>query len=191
MSTERGPRPPLPGRRRSQRRIEEMVRVDHAGEYGAVAIYQGQRAVYGALPHKARIAAQLEEMEADEQHHLDTFDGLIFKHGTRPTALAPVWDIAGHALLGAGTALMGEKAAHACTEAVETVIERHYAGQVAELKAMGEDELADLFEEFRLEEIEHRDLAVEEGAREAPGYALLSRAIKAGCKLAIKVSERV
>ena len=86
---------------------------------------------------------------------------------------------------------MGEKAAHACTEAVETVIERHYAGQVAELKAMGEDELAELFEKFRLEEIEHRDLAVEEGARQAPGYALLSRAIQAGCRIAIRVSERV
>ena len=190
MSTQRAPRPPLPGKRRNPQRIEQMVRVDHAGEYGAVAIYQGQRAVFAKLPHKARIAAQLEEMEADEQHHLDTFDNLIFKHDARPTALAPVWDIAGHAL-GAGTALLGEKAAHACTEAVETVIERHYAGQVAELEAMGEPELADLFEEFRLEEIEHRDLAVEEGAKETPGYALLSRAIQAGCKIAIKVSERV
>ncbi|MBO6766064.1 demethoxyubiquinone hydroxylase family protein [Maricaulis sp.] len=190
MTAQRAPRPPLPGRRRDRTRIEQMVRVDHAGEYGAVAIYQGQRAVFGQLPHKARIAAQLEEMEADEQHHLDTFDRLIFEHDARPTALAPVWDVAGHAL-GAVTALMGEKAAHACTEAVETVIERHYAGQVAELKAMGEDELAELFEKFRLEEIEHRDLAVEEGAKEAPGYALLSRAIQAGCKIAIKVSERV
>ena len=190
MTAQRGPRPPLPGRRHSRQRIEQMVRVDHAGEYGAVAIYQGQRAVFAKLPHKARIAAQLEEMEADEQHHLDTFDTLLFKHDARPTALAPVWDVAGHAL-GAGTALLGEKAAHACTEAVETVIERHYAGQVAELEAMVEPELAGLFEKFRLEEIEHRDLAVEEGAKETPGYALLSRAIKAGCKIAIKVSERV
>lgn len=183
-------RPPLPGQRRNARRIREMVRVDHAGEYGAVAIYRGQRAVFGTLPHKSRIAAQLEEMEADEQHHLDTFDRLIFEHGSRPTALAPFWHAAGHAL-GAATALMGEKAAHACTEAVETVIERHYAGQVAELCAMGEDELATLFDKFREEEVAHRDLAVEEGAREAPGYAPLSRAIKTGCKIAIRVCERV
>lgn len=183
-------RPPLPGRRRSETRIGEMVRVDHAGEYGAVAIYRGQRAVFGTLPHKARIAAQLEEMEADEQHHLDTFDRLIFERDTRPTALAPVWHAAGHAL-GAATALMGEKAAHACTEAVETVIERHYAGQVEELRAMGEDELADLFDRFREEEVAHRDLAVEEGAKDAPGYALLSAAIKTGCRLAIRVCERV
>jgi ubiquinone biosynthesis monooxygenase Coq7 len=183
-------RPALPGQRRDARRIEQMVRVDHAGEYGAVAIYQGQRAVFGKLPHKARIAAQLEEMEADEQHHLDAFDALIFKHNTRPTLLAPVWNVAGHAL-GAATALMGEKAAHACTEAVETVIEGHYAGQVAELQAMGEHELSDQFETFRQEEIAHRDLAVEEGARDATGYPLLSAAIKAGCKIAIKVSERI
>lgn len=190
MTAQRSPRPPLPGRRRNPRRIEQMIRVDHAGEYGAVAIYQGQRAVFGRLPHKARIAVQLEEMEADEQHHLETFDKLLFEHEARPTALAPVWDVAGHAL-GAVTALMGEKAAHACTEAVESVIERHYAGQVEELRAMGEDELADLFEKFRLEEIEHRDLAVEEGAKETPGYPLLSAAIKTGCRIAIKVSERV
>jgi ubiquinone biosynthesis monooxygenase Coq7 len=182
--------PPMPGNRRSPRRIEEMIRVDHAGEYGAVAIYQGQRAVFKALPHKARIARQLEEMEADEQVHLDAFDDLIFKHGARPTALAPIWNLAGRAL-GTATALLGEKAAHACTEAVESVIEQHYAGQVEELRAMGEDELADLFAKFREEELEHRDLAIEEGARQAPGYALLSRAIEAGCRVAIKVSERV
>ncbi|MDF1770106.1 demethoxyubiquinone hydroxylase family protein [Maricaulis sp.] len=182
--------PPLPGKRRNSRRVEEMVRVDHAGEYGAVAIYQGQRAIFKGLPHKARIARQLEEMEADEQHHLDTFDRLIFERGTRPTALAPIWDVAGHAL-GAATALMGEKAAHACTEAVESVIEKHYAGQIEELHAMGEAELAALFTKFREEELEHRDLAIEEGARQAPGYALLSKAIEAGCRVAIKVSERI
>ncbi len=189
-STDTRTRPPLPGQRRNARRVEEMVRVDHAGEYGAVAIYQGQRAVFAALPHKARIAAQLEEMEADEQHHLDAFDRLIFERKARPTALAPIWNIAGHAL-GTATALMGEKAAHACTEAVETVIEQHYAAQIAELRAMGETELADQFDIFREEEVAHRDLAVEEGAKQAPGYSLLSAAIQAGCRIAIKVSERV
>ena len=98
--------------------------------------------------------------------------------------------MAGHAL-GAATALMGEKAAHACTEAVESVIEQHYASQVEELRAMGEDELADLFAKFREEELEHRDLAIEEGAKQAPGYALLSKAIEAGCRVAIKVTERI
>ncbi|MFS2317112.1 demethoxyubiquinone hydroxylase family protein [Maricaulis sp. D1M11] len=182
--------PPMPGRKRNTARIEQMIRVDHAGEYGAVAIYRGQRAVFGKLPHKARIADQLEEMEADEQHHLDAFDGLIMEHKARPTVLAPIWNIAGQAL-GAGTALMGEKAAHACTEAVETVIEAHYAGQVEELREMGEDELATLFDKFREEEVAHRDLAVEEGAREAAAYPLLSRFIQTGCKVVIKIAERI
>jgi ubiquinone biosynthesis monooxygenase Coq7 len=181
---------PMPGNRRAPARIEAMIRVDHAGEYGAVAIYQGQRAIFGGLPHKKRIADQLAEMEKDEQAHLDAFDELLAKHQTRPTALAPIWDVAGHAL-GAATALMGEKAAHACTEAVETVIEQHYAGQIEELEAMGEDELAKQFTQFREEELAHRDLAIEEGAKQATGYPLLSAMIQAGCRLAIKVSEKV
>jgi ubiquinone biosynthesis monooxygenase Coq7 len=181
---------PLPGKRRNPRRIEEMIRVDHAGEYAAVAIYRGQRAVFSDLPHKARIARQLQHMEDEEQGHLDAFDRLIMEHDARPTALAPIWNVASQAL-GVTTALMGESAAHACTEAVETVIEEHYADQVTELRAMGEDELAEQFDQFRLDEIAHRDLAVEEGAKDAPGYPLLSAVIQAGCRFAIKVSERV
>lgn len=181
---------PLPGKRRNDRRIREMIRVDHAGEYGAVAIYRGQRAVFKNLPHKSRIAAQLEEMEADEQHHLDAFDTLIRSGRSRPTALAPFWQAGGH-FLGAATALMGERAAHACTEAVETVIEGHYARQVAELRAMGEDELAEMFDQFREEEVAHKDLAVEEGAKQAPGYPLLSAVIKAGCHTAIRIAEKI
>jgi ubiquinone biosynthesis monooxygenase Coq7 len=103
--------------------------------------------------------------------------------------MAPVWRLAGFAL-GAGTALMGEKAAHACTEAVETVIEAHYAGQIAELEDR-EPELAAELSRFRAEELAHRDLAVEEGAREAPGYALLSAVIRTGCRAAIKISEKL
>lgn len=181
---------PLPGNRHNPKRIEEMIRVDHAGEYGAVAIYRGQRAIFDKIPSKKRIADQLREMEEDEQAHLDAFDKLLRERKTRPTALAPIWNIAGQAM-GAATALMGEKAAHACTEAVETVIEGHYAGQVEELKAMGEDELAATFDKFREEEVAHRDLAVEEGAREAAGYPLLSGMIQAGCRVVIKIAERI
>jgi ubiquinone biosynthesis monooxygenase Coq7 len=107
----------------------------------------------------------------------------------RPTALNPVWHVAGFAL-GAATALMGEKAAHACTEAVESVIDEHYAAQVKKLDRMGETELRDTIEQFRLEEVQHRDEAVEKGAKEAPAYPLLSGAIKAACRLAIKLSEK-
>jgi len=111
-------------------RIAEMLRVDHAGEYGAVAIYKGQQAVFGKSPKTREIAAQLAEMEAEEQKHLTAFDDLLNEHEVRPTALAPLWNVAGFGL-GVVTALMGEKAAHACTEAVETVIEGHYADQIA------------------------------------------------------------
>ena len=142
-----------------------------------------------AARDRERISGQLAQMESHERKHLDAFDRLITERRVRPTALAPVWRLAGFAL-GAGTALLGEKAAHACTEAVETVIEAHYAGQIAELERR-EPELASELAEFRRDELTHRDVAVEEGAREAPGYKLLSQLIRAGCRAAIKISEKV
>lgn len=183
------PLPARPGAGTVQSRLAEILRVDHAGELGAVHIYQGQRAVLGAGKGKERMAAQLEEMEGHEAVHLARFDALLNQHGVRPTLMTPLWRLAGFAL-GAGTALMGEKAAHACTEAVESVIEKHYAGQVAEL-ADRDPELAAELAKFRDEELAHRDLAIEEGAREAPGYGLLSAVIQAGCRTAIKISEKV
>jgi ubiquinone biosynthesis monooxygenase Coq7 len=136
------------------------------------------------------VVGQLRHMAAQEQAHLDAFDAMLTAGRVRPTALAPLWDAAGFAL-GAATALMGEKAAHACTEAVETVIEEHYADQVAELAAAGETDLAARLAGFRDDELEHRDLASAEGAREAPAYPLLSAAIRFGCRVAIRLSERV
>jgi ubiquinone biosynthesis monooxygenase Coq7 len=171
------------------RYVERAIRVDHAGEYGAVAIYRGQQAVFARARSKDRIAGQLAHMEADEQAHLDAFDQLIRERGVRPTALMPVWRAAGYTL-GVVTALMGEKAAHACTEAVESVIEGHYDAQVRALSPH-EPALAARFAQFRDEETAHKDLAVAEGARAAPGYGLLSAVIKAGCRLAIRVTERV
>jgi ubiquinone biosynthesis monooxygenase Coq7 len=154
-----------------------------------VHIYRGQRAVFEAGRGRERIAADLADMEAHEQAHLDRFDKLLTETRTRPTLLAPVWRAAGFAL-GAGTALLGEKAAHACTEAVESVIEKHYAGQIAELERR-EPELAAELTKFRDDELAHHDKAVEEGARDAPGYRLLSAVIQAGCRAAIKISEKV
>lgn len=180
-----------PGRFGIKSRLAEMIRVDHAGEYGAVAIYRGQRAVFSRSPRTGRISRQIGEMAAQEQGHLDAFDKLIADRGVRPTAMAPLWEAAGFTL-GAVTALMGERAAHACTEAVEDVIEKHYQDQIDELDEAGEEpELKAAFTQFRAEELEHRDLAVEEGAKDAPGYALLSRAIKTGCKLAIGITRKV
>ena len=183
------PIPPRPGRGATAARLAEILRVDHAGEMGAVAIYRGQRAVLGEAPGHERIAGQLAHMEAQEAAHLARFDALLTEHRVRPTALAPFWRLAGFAL-GAGTALMGDKAAHACTEAVENVIEEHYAAQIAEL-ATRDPVLAAELAQFRDEELEHRDQAVEEGAREAPGYALLTAAIRTGCRAAIRISEKI
>jgi ubiquinone biosynthesis monooxygenase Coq7 len=166
-----------------------MLRVDHAGELGAVHIYRGQRAVLNRAPGKDRIAFQLQEMEAHEAEHLAAFDRILTERRVRPTLLAPVWRAAGFAL-GAGTALLGEKAAHACTEAVETVIEAHYAGQIAELDA-GEAALAADLSRFRDEELAHRDQARAEGARQAPAYPLLAALIRTGCRAAIKISEKL
>ena len=183
------PVPPRPGRGAVQARLAEILRVDHAGELGAVHIYRGQRAVLGQAPGHERIAGQLAEMESHEAEHLARFDRLLTEHKVRPTAMAPLWRLAGFAL-GAGTALLGDKAAHACTEAVETVIEEHYAGQIAELADRDPDLAAEL-SKFRDEELAHRDLALEEGAREAPGYGLLAAIVRTGCRAAIKISEKV
>lgn len=167
--------------------LESMIRVDHAGEYGAVRIYEGQLAVLG----KSADRADIEHMAEQEREHLARFNDLIRANRVRPTVLMPLWHVAGFAL-GAGTALLGEKAAHACTVAVEETIDEHYAEQVAALDAEGDQkELRDTFEKFRLEELEHRDTALEKGAEEAPGYEVLKAAVKTGSKLAIWLSKRV
>lgn len=183
------PVPARPGRGAGAARLAEILRVDHAGELAAVHIYRSQRAVMGAAAGKGRIAGHLAEMEAQEQVHLSRFETLLNERQVRPTLMAPIWRAAAFAL-GAGTALMGEKAAHACTEAVETVIEQHYADQIAELAARDPDLAAEL-RQFRDEELAHRDLAVEEGAKEAPAHGLLTAVIQAGCRAAIKISEKV
>ncbi|MBK8837778.1 MAG: demethoxyubiquinone hydroxylase family protein [Hyphomonadaceae bacterium] len=171
-------------------RRQEILRVDHAGEYGAIAIYRGQLAVFERQPDRERITGQLKEMAGQEQEHLDAFDKLLNAGSVRPTALSPVWNAAGFAL-GAATALLGEKAAHACTEAVETVIEEHYGDQITELEAAGETELAARMTKFRDEEVAHKELAAAEGAAQAPAYPVLSALIRFGCRAAIRISEKV
>lgn len=167
--------------------IEAMIRVDHAGEYGAVRIYEGQLAVLKR--RKSASVETIQHMADQEQRHLKTFDRLVNERRVRPTALEPVWRVAGFAL-GAVTAAMGEKAAFACTAAVEEVIDAHYAAQVAALKDKDEG-LKTTVEDFRADEAAHRDEALRQGAEQAPGYKLLSETIKAGCRLAIKLSERI
>lgn len=164
-----------------------MIRVDQAGEYGATRIYAGQLAVMGSRgPHAAEIRA----MARQEEEHLARFNALLARRGVRPTALQPVWQVAGYAL-GAATALIGPKAAMACTAAIEEEIERHYTAQLVELEDQGDPELADMIEEFREDEREHREHALAAGAEQAPAYPLLSGAIRLGCRLAIRLSERI
>ena len=173
-----------PGDRRAD--SASMVRVDQAGEYGATRIYAGQLAVLRANCPEAKLISR---MAAQEQRHLTRFDRLMAERRVRPTLLQPLWNVAGFAL-GAATALMSEQAALACTDAVETEIDRHYGRQLDDL---GDDdpELARDIAEFRAEEIEHRDSAREAGATKAVGYPLLTAAIRGGCKVAIELSKRI
>ena len=175
----------MPGDPTRDQMIKSMIRVDHAGEHGAVRIYAGQLAVLAGTAAEDTIR----EMAEQEQKHLSTFDSMIADRQVRPTALTPIWHVAGFAL-GAGTALLGPKAAMACTQAVEEVIDEHYAAQADQL---GDDEkdLRDTVEEFRADERAHRDKAIEEGAKQAPGYEILTGAVKAGSKLAIWLSSRI
>ena len=173
-----------PGDRRAD--SASMLRVDQAGEYGATRIYAGQLAVLRNNCPEAKLIAR---MASQEQRHLRRFDALLSQRRVRPTALQPLWNVAGFAL-GAATALMSEKAALACTDAVETEIDRHYQQQLDDL---GEDdpELAADIAEFQAEELEHRDTARAAGAAEAAGYPLLTAAIRAGCRVAIHLSKRI
>jgi ubiquinone biosynthesis monooxygenase Coq7 len=175
----------LPGDPTAREVVERTIRVDHAGEYGAKRIYEGQLAVLG----RTKYGPLIEHMKAQEQVHLDTFSRLIGERRVRPTALLPFWHVAGFAL-GAATALLGHRGAMACTVAVEEAIDEHYRAQE---DILGDDEAAlraDIAR-FRAEELEHRDTGLEHEAEQAPAYRLLSAAIKTGCKIAIKISERV
>jgi ubiquinone biosynthesis monooxygenase Coq7 len=175
----------LPGDLPERAAVQRMIRVDHAGEYGAARIYAGQLALLG----RGEAGPVLRHMQAQEQHHLATFEALVGRRRVRPTALLPLWHLAGYAL-GAATAALGPRAAMACTVAVEETIDAHYAGQIAALED-SEPELKATLEAFRAEELEHRDIALAHEATAAPGYRLLSAAIKAGCRAAIALSERI
>jgi ubiquinone biosynthesis monooxygenase Coq7 len=173
-----------PGEKRPDR--ESMLRVNQAGEYGATRIYAGQLAVLG---RSSAAAHQIARMAAQEQRHLARFDKMMADRRVRPTALQPLWSVAGFAL-GAATAMISEKAAMACTDAVETEIDKHYSEQLA---ALGDDdpEFAADIRDFQAEELEHRETAREHGSEEAVAYPLLTAAIRAGCRLAIELSKRI
>lgn len=170
----------------ARERMASMVRVDQAGEYGATRIYAGQLAVMGDRLPAARVIAG---MAAQEERHRAFFDKMIADRGVRPTALQPFWNVAGFAL-GAVTAAIGPNAAMACTAAVETEIDIHYRRQLEEL-GDSDPELSHAVAEFRAEELEHRDTAIEAGAENLIGYPLLSGMIRLGCRAAIALSKRI
>ncbi len=179
-----GPEYPRPTKRLSDRDRASMLRVDQAGEFGATRIYAGQLAVMGDRHPYGRIIAG---MASQEERHRQAFDAMIARRGVRPTALAPIWNVAGFAL-GAVTAALGPRAAMACTAAVET--DRHYAEQLDDL-GEADPELSTAIADFQAEEVEHRDAAIAHGAEQAPAYPLLSGAIRLGCRAAIALSKRI
>lgn len=163
-----------------------MIRVNHAGEFGAKRIYAGQLAVMGNRTPAARSIAHMAEQE---QKHLTAFDRVIGERGIRPSALQPIWNVAGFAL-GAVTAAIGPEAAMACTVAVETEIDRHYSEQLDEL-GDSDPELSAMVTEFRAEELEHKATALEQGAERAPLYPAMSAIIRLGCRIAIRASKAI
>lgn len=175
----------LPGDFSPPDALARMLRIDHAGEYGATRIYAGQLAVLKSAP----CAPQLKHMAAQEEVHLAAFNQLLPEHRVRPTALLPVWHVAGY-LLGAGSALLGERAAMACTAAVETVITEHYDNQLKSPE-LGASPLSATIQKFRDEEQEHHAIALKEEAEKAPFYAGLNAAIQGACRLAIFLSARI
>ena len=166
--------------------LEEIIRVDHAGEYGATRIYDGQIAVFGK---NSKIGKTIQHMADQEQEHIQKFEELIVKNRVRPTALMPVWNVAGYAL-GVSTALLGEKAAMACTVAVETVIGNHYGEQLSLLED-DQKELKKTIKKFKADELEHHDIGIAHDAEKTPGYKVLSKVIELGCKTAIEISKKI
>jgi ubiquinone biosynthesis monooxygenase Coq7 len=175
----------LPGDRKLEEIVARMIRVDHAGEFGAQRIYAGQLAVLDGTPS----ATLIRHMAKQEDEHLAAFEKLIIENRVRPTAFHPLWHIAGY-VLGAATAKLGEKAAMACTVAVEETIVEHYKKQ---LKELGNDEpaLRKLIARFCADEDKHRHTGLDHGAEDLPYYPLLRAFIRAGSKTAIWFSERV
>lgn len=166
--------------------LEEIIRVDHAGEYGATRIYEGQIAVFGK---NTKIGKTIQHMANQEQEHIEKFEALIVSERVRPTALLPLWNIAGYAL-GAGTAIMGKKAAMACTVAVEKVIGEHYEEQT-KLLEKDQKKLKSTIKKFAADELEHHNIGIAHDAKSTPGYKILTKLIELGCKTAIAVSKKI
>ena len=170
-------------------KVEEFIRVDHAGERGAIKIYEGQLLALNTLIKDEDLKKTIEEMKSHEKVHCEYFENEIRKRNIKPTKLLPLWDILGVAL-GFGSTIMGKKAAMLCTASVEEVIDKHYQNQINQLE-IDEKNLKNKIIKFREDEIYHKDIAYEEGATKEGAYFLLYKIIKTGSKLAISISEKI
>ena len=172
-----------------QKILKEIIRVDHAGERGAIKIYEGQLLALNTIKQDENLKSIIEEMKEHEKEHLEFFEKEIQKRNVNPTYLLPLWDIMGISL-GFGTALLGKKAAMLCTASVEEVIENHYESQ---LRKLGEDEkeLKKKIEKFKEDEINHKNIAYESGANKKGLYSLMDKIIRTGSKIAITISEKI
>ncbi len=173
----------------NQKTLEEIIRVDHAGERGAIKIYEGQLLALKTIKQDASLKSTIEEMKEHEKEHLEYFEKEIQKRKIKPTYLLPLWDVMG-VVLGFGTALLGKKAAMLCTASVEEVIENHYQSQ---LQKLGSDEkdLKDKIKKFKNDETNHKNIAYESGATNKGIYFLMDKIIQTSSKIAISISEKI
>jgi ubiquinone biosynthesis monooxygenase Coq7 len=170
-------------------KIEKFIRVDHAGERGAIKIYEGQLLALNTFIKDEKLKKIIEKMKIHEQEHSDYFENEIIKRKIKPTKLLPLWDLLGVGL-GFGSTILGKKAAMLCTASVEEVIDEHYADQIAQLES-DEKKLKEKIIKFREDELHHKDIAYEEGATKEGFYSILDKIIKTGSKIAINISEKI
>ena len=175
--------------KRSNNRVEEFIRVDHAGERGAVKIYEGQLLALNTIVKDENLKKTIEEMKVHEKEHCQFFENEIKKRNISPTKFLPLWDLLGVGL-GFGSTLLGKKAAMLCTASVEEVIDKHYLNQINQL-GPEEKELKKKITKFREDELHHKDIAYEEGASKKGIYSIMDKIIKTGSKIAINISEKV
>ena len=173
----------------NKRKIEEFIRVDHAGERGAIKIYEGQLLALNTIVKNDELKKKIEEMQIHEKEHCDYFENEIKKRNIKPTKLLPLWDLLGVGL-GFGSTILGKKAAMLCTASVEEVIQEHYTNQIKQIES-DEKKLKDKIIKFREDELDHKDIAYEEGATKEGPYSILNKVIKTGSKIAIRISEKI
>jgi len=173
----------------NKKKIEEFIRVDHAGERGAIKIYEGQLLALNTFIKNEELKKTIEEMKEHEKEHFEYFENEIKKRNIKPTKLLPLWDLLGVGL-GFGTTILGKKAAMLCTASVEEVIQEHYADQIRQLE-VDEKKLKDKITKFRDDELNHKDIAYEEGATKKGLYSILDKVIKTSSKIAIRISEKI